>query len=55
MREIKWTTDVPDKDGYLTYFGMDNHSLRRKLGLRKGDKVNIIIVKEDWRMGQVWM
>ena len=46
-KEIKWTSDVPDNDGYLTYFGMDNQSLRRRLGLRQGDQVEIVIRKKE--------
>ena len=40
-KEIKWITDVPDNDGYLTYFDMSC-----RLGLKKGDKIIVQIIKK---------
>ena len=38
--------DVPDNDGFIVFTPMDNQTIRRKLKLKKGERVIFSIRKE---------
>lgn len=38
--------DVPDNDGFIVFTPMDNQTIRRKLKLKKGERVIVSIRKE---------
>ena len=43
---FEFSFDVPDNDGFIVFTQMDNQTIRRKLKLKKGERVIVSIKKE---------